>query len=262
MGFDAIALDLVNGPPEVLNMLCHDCSLHNTPVSRREFNPDQLKACEKIPAIYNFIHGKNSVGVRRRYGITGSSSKRCRQATIYSSQNVDETQKNELERSIRSLEDEHKKIREELDLKKVEHGGLRKRILEIQKEQKDTSDKKNRKQQELAEFTHLKAQCKSLQDKLKEKTQGGSGHREEIERLEKKLNKLSMKRASIVQDVEVCGLSIPSLRVWALMGGAASGGRGRGASWRTYQAPHPLCGGNELRKALRREKCGYYREEK
>ncbi|KAI5846095.1 P-loop containing nucleoside triphosphate hydrolase protein [Tricharina praecox] len=202
LGFDAIALDLVNGPPEVLNMLCHDCGLHNTPVSRREFNSQELKACEDTPAISHFIHGKNIVSIRRRYGLTGSQFDKLRKATIYSSQNLDENQKNEIERSISELSDELKEIREELSARKAEHEGIRKRIMEIQQEQKKITDKKNKKQHELSEFTHLKAQFKSLQEKLAMKTQGGSGHKEQIERLEKKLDKLAMKKAMVVQDVE------------------------------------------------------------
>jgi DNA repair exonuclease SbcCD ATPase subunit len=187
-------------------MLCHECGLHNTPIARRELKPDELRACENTPAVTRFIHGKSVVSIRRRYGVTGSQFEMLRTAGIYSSQHIDENQKSELERSISQLEAELKEIKEELSSKKADYDGLRIQIAEIRDDQKKITDRKTQKQQQLSDFANLKAQSNSLREKLEEKTQGGTEYCGRIEQLEKKLNKLAMKRATIAQGVEVCDL--------------------------------------------------------
>jgi len=196
-------------------MLCHECGLHNTPIARRELKPDELRACENTPAVSRFIHGKSSVSIRRRYGVTGSQFEMLRTAGIYSSQHVDENQKSEVERSISQLKADYKKIEEELNSKKADYDGLRVQIAAIREDQKKIMDRKARKQQQVSDFANLKAQFNSFQEKLEERTQGGTEYWGRIERLEKKLNKLAMKRATIAQGVEVCGLRTSFLCVFS-----------------------------------------------
>ncbi|OLL26458.1 Structural maintenance of chromosomes protein 5 [Neolecta irregularis DAH-3] len=67
MGFQAFAIDLLEGPDDVLNTLCHQLSLHTTPVSLTSLSPSQQDLA--VTRFKAFVAGRTWYAVRRsKYG--------------------------------------------------------------------------------------------------------------------------------------------------------------------------------------------------
>jgi hypothetical protein len=123
-GLDEWAHNLVSGPEPVIAMLCDNGRLNRTGVSLDDQTDEQFEALKESP-IQSWVAGRNSYRVNRRkeFGPSAVSTvvNSIRPAQHWASAGVDTEAQGVLHRSIRGierelaeLEDDHKKIKEEL----------------------------------------------------------------------------------------------------------------------------------------------------
>jgi chromosome segregation ATPase len=203
LGFEGVALDFIEGPGPVLNMLCHDASVHASPVSAKPFTPEQNQACEAV-GLHTWIHGNTIMSVRRRYGSTVTQVSTFGQAKIYRTQQADPNRKSEIRRRISELTDNGNKIQAELVEIKEEHDALGVELSALRAKEAALDKEKNRKQKALADYNGLQAQLDTVEERLQAATLRGSEHKQEMEQLDKKLDQAVTERAQAAIEFAVC----------------------------------------------------------
>lgn len=219
-GFDGYALDNIEGPEQVLNMLCHETGIHRTvgisqlislvsqslliepcligykPISRKDFTPSQNKKMEDT-SISSWIAGRTSYRIIRRREYNASSTRlgTIRPATLFKTQQVDQSLKTEIGRKISELRDGLAGVEEEKATKEREHHEIKTAHGALQEEVKSIEAEKTAKQQEVAKFNRLKATLGPMEEDLKQKSVGGEEYKERARLLSNKLVELAVKKA-------------------------------------------------------------------
>ncbi|RPB14744.1 P-loop containing nucleoside triphosphate hydrolase protein [Morchella conica CCBAS932] len=195
-GFDGYALDYMEGPEPVLNMLCNEAGIHRTPISLKDFTPAQNKQMEETN-IVQWIAGRTSYRIIRRREYNASSIRLgdIRPATVFKTQQVDQSLKIEIERKISELEEELASVEEEKIAKEREHREIKAMHETLKKEAKDIEGEKTSRQQEVAKFNKMKATLGPLEEDLKLKSVGSEEYKERIRELSNKLVELAVKKA-------------------------------------------------------------------
>ena len=117
-GFEGSALDCLNGPNEVLAMLCGEMRIHETGIMSKDTTPEQFKRLEQSNFSY-WVSDRSSYRVvrRREYGAAGvnTSVRAIRKATIWTDQPVDQAAKQPILDRIHDLEEEIEGWKTEID---------------------------------------------------------------------------------------------------------------------------------------------------
>ena len=136
-GLEMWALDLVNGPEPVLNMLCGDCRLHQTGVALQDITEQQYNLLTESP-ISSWVTGRNTYQItrRREYG-PGATSTRVRdvkRARIWTNQPVDVRARGDLQDNIQGWGEEVLAFQKQVEEAKEQLARLRMENAEIEKE--------------------------------------------------------------------------------------------------------------------------------
>ncbi len=79
LGFDGYITDFINGPPEVIKMLCYEAHINEIPVSKRDFTPQQMERVNNlvrndrnvfiryVAGGISYSIGRSKYGSRQRY---------------------------------------------------------------------------------------------------------------------------------------------------------------------------------------------------
>ncbi|KAL7273372.1 Structural maintenance of chromosomes protein 5 [Rhizina undulata] len=200
-GFDGYALDYLDGPEPVLNMLCHENRMHATPISLKEFTPTQNQRMEQTAA-NAWLCGNTMFQVRRRreYNASTTSVRRFGPAQIFKVQQVDLGLKTSLQRQILEKKGELEEIQMELVEKDKERKAAKAKYEAAQDAKKAIEHEKGKKQQAWTQYNRLKAQLEPAEDDLKQKLEGGSNFKENIQALEDKLDVMTTDRAKLAME--------------------------------------------------------------
>jgi hypothetical protein len=203
LGFEGVALDFIEAPDPVLNMLCHESHVHRTPMSAREFTPTDNQRCETA-GLNTWIAGKTIYQFQSRYGVSTTKVTPIRPARIYKTQQVDQNQKREKERKVSELEYQLNELKGDLKKRHDEHKELLTELNEAKAERQKILTEKTSKQDALGKYNKLKAEYSNFEEKLKKMVNAGSDYQDTVEELEAKLDTLGMKRAQAAIDFVVC----------------------------------------------------------
>lgn len=215
-GFDGYALDYLEGPEPVLNMLCHESALHRTvcvikytpvlsphsncpiiqPISSRDFTPQQNKSMEDTN-IASWIAGRTSYRIirRREYNASSTRLANLKNAHVFKVQQVDHTLKAEMQRKVHELEYELTETQKEVDVKMGEHHQLKQLHQAAQVERRAIEAEKSQKQQEVGKWSRLKANLEPSEEELKLKQTGGDSYKANLQALNDKQAALAVKKA-------------------------------------------------------------------
>ena len=123
LGFDCWARDVLTGPDPVIALLCSENRLNSTPICLRNISEAEYHRMENGP-LTTWVAGKQSYQVNRRreYGPNATSTRvrPVRPARVWTSQPVDGSARQELERTILELKDGMREIQETMDVDKAE----------------------------------------------------------------------------------------------------------------------------------------------
>jgi hypothetical protein len=107
-GFEGWALDFVDGPQPVLNMLCGAVHLHATAVSLRDISEEQHNMVIEDGRVSSWIAGgyKSQVSRRREYGsgVQSTATRPVPRGQFWTDQPVDSTAKREIQQKMEQLD--------------------------------------------------------------------------------------------------------------------------------------------------------------
>ncbi|CCX07769.1 Similar to Structural maintenance of chromosomes protein 5; acc. no. O13710 [Pyronema omphalodes CBS 100304] len=198
LGFEGYALDYLDGPEPVLNMLCHDARIHNTPLSPREFSEQENKRCEQMQLAAWFA-GNTMYQFRSRYGASTTLVSTIRQGNVYKMQQVDPTRKREIKQRISELEYQLKETEREINT--IRSGPYQElRALEVQyaNEIKELENDKKIKQHAIQKFNQLQAQLMGWKDDVVSKQEQQAGYKDTFQELEQRLVEAQEARAEAI----------------------------------------------------------------
>lgn len=166
------------------------------PISLRDFTPAQNKQIENTN-IVQWIAGRTSYRIIRRREYNASSTRlgNIRPATVFKTQQVDQSLKTEIGRRISELEEELASVEEEKIAKEREHREIKTMHETLKKEALDIEAEKSAKHQAVTKFHKMKAGLGPLEDDLKIKSVGSEEYKERIRELTNKLVELAVKKA-------------------------------------------------------------------
>lgn len=158
IGFEGWAVDYLNGPDPVLAVLCDSKFLHRTPISMRDISETQFNQMTQGP-VNSWVAGNTMYRItrRREYGdaAVSTNTRALKQARFWTSQPVDQRQKNDLRNRILELRDEMQTIRDELRQMGAQHAQQKERLRDVDQEKHDLEQEKNERQKALTEFRTL-----------------------------------------------------------------------------------------------------------
>lgn len=138
-GFDAWAIDLLDGPEPVLTMLCDNVRFHKTGVTLKQLNDAQYErlSSESSP-ITTWVTGRQiyQVSRRREYGSQASSTmvNALRKARLWTDQAIDPGVERDLKQRVDELRDEMDELLNQVGSIKTQADDLTKRQAELQTE--------------------------------------------------------------------------------------------------------------------------------
>ncbi|GAM89648.1 hypothetical protein ANO11243_076870 [Dothideomycetidae sp. 11243] len=171
MGLDCYILDLLQGPDQVLGMLCDNRNIHQTAVARRNLSPEQYTAVTQSN-ISSFVTPSEiyTITRRREYGDRGASTRtrKVRPAQVFTNQQADTGAEREISDQKRELNGEIQELEDAIKGHKETSARLKIRFKELSDEQKDLQEEKNQKQKALSNYNALPMQLQNAKEKLEE----------------------------------------------------------------------------------------------
>lgn len=194
-----MALDYIEGPEPVLNMLCHDCHVHSTPMTSRDFTPQENQRCEQA-RLGTWIAGKSVFQYSSRYGASTTKVVPINPARVYKVQPVDVNRKREKERAIAELNAELEELQRDLEGHGERLGALREQLRQTMAEKAAVEKEKKHRQEACAKYNKVKAELGVMESKLQGLSDRGPHYRARMEDLEAQLDRAATARAQAVLD--------------------------------------------------------------
>lgn len=168
-GLDGWAIDHLQGPPQLINMLCSEKRLHLSAIARRDVSQEQHEMIAASP-IQSYVAGNKSTRFVRRaeYGTAGSAAnvRDLPRAQIWTNQPTDLGRRAKLQQDLSELTSDIIERKEELGV----IVDRRKKIAEEAKQEeaaaKELRDRKSRYQQEQMTWNGLDVKIQAAEDKI------------------------------------------------------------------------------------------------
>ncbi|KAL9624698.1 MAG: hypothetical protein Q9160_001052, partial [Pyrenula sp. 1 TL-2023] len=168
-GFEGWAIDYLNGPDQVLAVLCDSKFLHRTPISSREISESQFTQMTQS-SVNSWVAGNTMYRItrRREYGdsAVSTNTRALKSARFWTNQPVDQRQKTDLNNRILELKDDMQAIRDELKKMQAQNGQHKERLKDIEQEKQDLERDKNERQKALTEFRALPVKLEEQKQRL------------------------------------------------------------------------------------------------
>ena len=196
-GLEGWIIDLLEGPDEVLAMLCDNRAIHTMAYTSRDVPADQHDNLSRSP-ISSWVTNTQSYQVtrRREYGDHATSTRvtALRPARFFTDAPVDHRAEEELTKNIREAEVENEAAKEEITNMRNEEKEHQQQRREIEAAQKAIQEEKNQKQRDLAQFQGLQPKLDAAERKLKDAQDQIHRHRDSQRAIQDKHEKLALKK--------------------------------------------------------------------
>jgi len=211
-GLEGWILDLLEGPDEVLAMLCDNRNIHATAFTSRDVPADQLDNLSRSP-ISSWVTSTQSFQVtrRREYGDHATSTRvtALRPPRFFSDAPVDHRGEEEFTRKIRETEVEMEEIKEQITRLREEEKTYSERQRELAASKKAIEKEKNEKQSALAQFQGLPIKLSGAQKKLDDAQMQIRKHRDSQLEIVASGDKLALEKGQLALNY---GNSVEALR--------------------------------------------------
>ncbi|KAI9838989.1 MAG: hypothetical protein M1819_004197 [Sarea resinae] len=199
LGFDGWVLNYVEGPEPVLSMLCGECRIHQTGISKRDTTDEQYAVIETSP-VSSWVTSRFSYQItrRREYG-AGATSTRVRdikRAQVWTSQPVDTGAKRELQQNIAGWADELAACKQQINEAQSKITELREEIVRIDDEKKVLEDEKGAKQRAQQIFNALPTKLAQEEEKLAELQNLGAEVKRRCNDIKDKSNRMVLEKGA------------------------------------------------------------------
>lgn len=202
-GFDGWASDFIDGPEPVITMLCLQSRIHLTGISLNEINESQYNIIVSGP-VQTFVTAKAyyRINSRREYGpgATSTTTRTVGPGTVWTSQPVDLSAKQELQEKIQILSDEFNRMREESVSLKANIEELKTEKQLLVSEATRFRNEKNEAQHALGQYEALPAKIAREKEGLRDSNEKAIEFRQRVDELDLKTQDLTLKKTTQALD--------------------------------------------------------------
>jgi chromosome segregation ATPase len=202
----------LEGPDEVLAMLCDNRSIHATAYTSRDVPASQHDNLSKSP-ISSWVTSTQSYQVtrRREYGDHATSTRvtALKPARFFTDAPVDHRADEDLTRKIREAEMEMEEIKAQISSLRDEEKPNMERHRELAASKKEIETEKNQKQSAFAQFQGLPIKLAAAQKKLEDAQNQIRKHRDSQLKIVAKGDKIALEKGQLAIDY---GNSVNTLR--------------------------------------------------
>jgi chromosome segregation ATPase len=211
-GLNTYVLDLIEGPDELLSMLCDNRNIHQYGVAYQELTSQQFNAVMES-SITNWVTPTESYNVVRRkeYGAAGTSTRttRLRPARFFTTQPVDTHAEQGLKNTIAELTDDLEETKRQADAHKAKSARLGQEHKELGVQKQALEDEKKQAQDARSEWQKIPVKIAGLVTKRDALDERHASYRARVRDIKDKQDKLALDRA---QDALTLVSSIQSLQ--------------------------------------------------
>jgi chromosome segregation ATPase len=211
-GLEGWIIDLLEGPDEVLAMLCDNRNIHATAYTSRDVPPNQHDNLSKS-SISSWVTSTQSYQVtrRREYGDHATSTRvtALRPARFFTDAPVDHRADEDLTRKVQEAEMEMEEIKAQITSLRDEEKPNMERHRELAALKKDLEKEKNDKQSAFAQFQGLPIKLAAAQKKLEDAQSQIRKHRDSQLKIVAKGDNIALDKGQLAIDY---GNSVNTLR--------------------------------------------------
>jgi chromosome segregation ATPase len=211
-GLEGWIIDLLEGPDEVLAMLCDNKNIHATAYTSRDVPPNQHDNLSKS-SISSWVTSTQSYQVtrRREYGDHATSTRvtALRPARFFTDAPVDHRADEDLTRKVQEAEMEMEEIKAQITSLRDEEKPNMERHRELAALKKDLEKEKNDKQSAFAQFQGLPIKLAAAQKKLEDAQSQIRKHRDSQLKIVAKGDNIALDKGQLAIDY---GNSVNTLR--------------------------------------------------
>lgn len=169
LGFESLVLDLIDGPDDVLAMLCDNKNIHQAVFSSRDIPNSRFDALENS-SIGTAVSSRQifTITRRREYGTDGISSRanNLKPAQLLTDQPVDTEAEREVSRRMNQIQSDLHQIGEELKGENGRRARLKQEAAKFDEELKALEKDKSDKQARNTQFNGLSTKLENIEVKL------------------------------------------------------------------------------------------------
>ncbi|KAK6533267.1 Structural maintenance of chromosomes protein 5 [Orbilia ellipsospora] len=195
-GFDGLALDFIDGPEEVLSMLCNVLSLHRIGVSKSKLSALQQQAIKTGKNMAKWVAGNVLTIIRRRaeYGAETEVNAMIRDAKYFKTAQVETSRLSHIKARKSELESEVEERLDEINAKMGNSQDLERQLKSLEAEKTSIINEKAAKQQVLSQYDKAKTHMQNEQEKLSRYESEGRDFKLKVAEQETSMVELSMER--------------------------------------------------------------------
>ncbi|CAD0084916.1 unnamed protein product [Aureobasidium vineae] len=212
LGLNTYILDLLEGPEEILSMLCDNRNIHMYGVAFQELSSQQFDGMmsSKISSWATPTETYN-VTRRREYGDAGTSTRtaRIKTARFFTSQPVDTHAEQEYKNTIAELKDERQEVQRQAEAHKATSVRYGREHQELVAQKKDLEAEKKQAQDARSEWQKLPVRIAGFVSKRDALDERQASYRVRVQQIKDKQDKLALDRA---QDALTLVSSVQSLQ--------------------------------------------------
>ncbi|KAH0087349.1 structural maintenance of chromosomes 5 smc5, partial [Aureobasidium melanogenum] len=212
LGLNTYVLDLLEGPEEILSMLCDNRNIHMYGVAFQELSSQQFDGMMSSN-ISSWATPTETYNVtrRREYGDAGTSTRtaRIRPARFFTSQPVDTQAEQEYKNTIAELKHESQEVQRQADAHKAASARYGQEYNELNAQKKEVEAEKKQAQEARSEWQKLPVRIAGLVSKRDALDERQATYRARVQDIKNKQDKLTLERA---QDALTLVSSVQSLQ--------------------------------------------------
>jgi chromosome segregation ATPase len=203
LGFTGWALDFLQGPDQVLSMLCGQSRIHATGVANEDFGDAQFEIIKNSP-ISSWVTNKQTFMIRRRreYGpdATSTSMRDIKPAQVWTDQPVDLTAKRELQGNIHNWTGELQAHAQEFQQGKDRVHQLATEIKALREEEQLLKSEKEERQKAITQWKGIPTRIETEKEKLQACHDTGRQVQERIAECDGQIQVIKLERAQAAID--------------------------------------------------------------
>lgn len=198
LGLHCYVLDLVEGPEEVLSMLCKDRGIHLAAVSLSDIDDKQFETLSRS-SINHWVTPSTSYSITRRaeYGDAGTSTRTTmlREPRWFTNQAVDTREEERLRNEKLELQGELEELRNQREAFKEDHVRYSGQIKELKKQRFELQEEKSAKQRAQSEYKKLTPRLEQFKRKLEETMADAASYRVRVKEIKDRQERFILARA-------------------------------------------------------------------
>jgi chromosome segregation ATPase len=203
-GMEGWAIDYIDGPTPVLDMLCGSGALNQCPIGLREPSDNQYKVLAENVYLRRFVTGTHSYNISRRkeYGPQAVStiSKSLQRAQYWTDQPVDVSARREIQEKIDSLVADFEKLREHVLPLRQKIKDLKEQVDAVKEEIKSIKEEKAVLQREASAHKALPAKIRVEEELLEAKKNDGAENQDLVKKLRIQHDNAVLRKAKLSLD--------------------------------------------------------------